>query len=370
MKKLLIIAAVSMASASAFASKARLNALQNAAHLSDIQDVVGHSGAPVKPDEALNFGDSVTVEFGSTSGATTNAEAGFIRKSGEGSAWGAYLGNKADTWSYFYALDNASFGNANAVNQANPLDLFYASKAGDMQWGAGLHYVSNDFKANKFKENIMSLYLSATSAMGWDVQLGLGLGAEATDSTVAATEKKLKGGSSVGLSGRYKMDTLYVFGSYKSAAAKFTTGTTDTTDRSKQTITLGVVESMKKDATEFFYGASYVMDTAEQKVGTTSKVESTSLPVIAGVEVDAASWMTLRGSVTQNVLLGSSKTTTGGTAGDASAIGDNTTVAAGVGLKWGKATVDATIASANKNGAAFGTDAGNFLSQLGLTYAW
>ncbi len=377
MKKLFVLAVVTIASASAFASKARLDALQNAAHLSDAQDVVGHAGGPIKPDQALSHGEWVSFEWGANRGSgnttnTMNAEGGFARKMGDNAAMGAYLGNKSDTYAYFRALavaggyiSSTGTGATALLSQSNPLNLYYASKAGDMQWGLGLFYASSDMKTTKIKENIMGVTASATSAAGWDAQLAVGLGAEGKNEQTAGSEKTLKGGSMMGLSGGYTMDTMYLYGAYKMATAKMTTGTTTDADWERTDMSIGVVNSHKKDGANFFYGASYSMNTVNNKNNTaTGKTETTTLPVIIGVEAEAVSWMVLRGSVTQNVFLGSTKTA----GSDANSISDNTTVAAGAGLKFGKFTLDGTFTNAaSATSTALGSDTG-FVTNVGMTY--
>lgn len=375
MKKLFVLAVVTIASASAFASKARLDALQSAAHLSDTQDVVGHDGGPVKPDQAISNGEWVSFEWGSNRGTgntpvTKNAEGGFVRKMGDNSAMGAYLGNKSDAYNTFMSLAVATgsvsqtgTGATALLNQSNPLNLYFASKAGDMQWGVGLFYVSSDMKASKQKENIMGVNASLSGAAGWDAQLTVGLGAEGKNEQTAGSEKSLKGGSNIAVSGGYKMDTMYLYGSVKSLAAKLSTGSTDNADWEISQMAVGIINSHKKDGADFFYGVSYNTSTTKEKKAD-SKTETTSLPVIIGVEAEATSWMVLRGSVTQNILLGSKKV---GTA-DADTVADNTKVAAGAGLKFGKFLLDGTFTNAqNGTSTALGSDAG-FVTNVGMTY--
>ncbi len=374
MKKLFVLAVVTVASASAFASKARLDALQNARHLSDPQDVVGHSTTrPVQPDQALNHGEWVSFEWGSNRGATNttptkNAEGGFVRKIDDNAAMGAYLGNKSEAYNTFLTLSGVSTtgtGPTALLNQNNPLNLYYAAKAGDLQWGLGLFYVSNDRKTTKQKENIMGLNASVSGAAGWDAQLTVGLGAEGKNEQTAGSELTLKGGSNIQASGGYKMDTMYFHGTYKTLGAKLETGTATTSDWEVTGINLGVINSHKKDGADFFYGVSYDMSTVNNKTNTaTGKTETTTLPVIIGVEAEAASWLVLRGSVTQNVLLGSTKTA----GSDANSINDSTTVAAGAGLKFGKFLLDGTFTNANSGTATgLGSDTG-FVTNVGMTY--
>jgi len=369
MKKLLVLAAVTIASVSAFASKARLNALQASMHLSDAQDVVGHAGGPIKPDQAAANGEWVTLEWGGTTTATSNAEGGFVRKMGDNAAMGAYLGNRSDTFATFRAATTTP---ASYLNQPNPLNLYYGAKAGDMTWGLGLFYVSAENKVAKQKENITGLTASATSAAGWDAQLLLGLGGETKNEITVGSERALKAGSNMKLSGGYAMDTMYFYASYGTATAKETIGTTTPHDFDSQTTALGVVNSHKKDGTDFFYGIAYSMAVSKDKAtGVDSKDETTTLPVIIGIEAEAASWLVLRGSITQNIALVGSRKVSAGTAA-ATVDGtpaDSTTVAAGAGVKFGKFIVDGSFANAGTNGGAVGSDA-NFLTQASMTYSF
>lgn len=368
MKKLFVLAVVSIASASAFASKARVAALQNAAHLSDTTEIVGSATRLAKPDTVMNFGEFARMEWGSTAGATSNAEGGFVRKMGESSALGFYLGKKSDTFATF--LTAADPTATLLLRQQNPWAISYGSKMGDLNWGVGFNYSNSDMKGSalKQKENVMGLNLSATSAAGWDAQFGMGLGAEAKNE-LSGSERSLKASSAMGLSGGYKMGTNYFNASYLTAAAKHTTGTAATVanDYAMTSMSLGWTNTHQKDGADVFYGVSYNTTTFDDKniSGGAGKTDTTTFPVIVGVEAEAASWLILRGSVTQNVLLGSRKV---GTA-DANTTADNTTVAAGAGLKWNKFLLDGTFANAGANGGALGTDT-NFITKVGMTYSW
>jgi hypothetical protein len=114
---------------------------------------------------------------------------------------------------------------------------------------------------------------------------------------------------------------------------------------------------MKSEGADFFYGFAYKMN--DVKSGG-DKTSTSTLPMIFGIETDAASWLTLRGSVTQNVLLGSEKTT-GSSPTGADSTDHNTTVNAGMGFKFTKSTLDITLSSATTgaiNGSSFGANAG------------
>lgn len=383
MKKLLLIAAVTIASVTAHASNARLSALQNAAHLSDFQDVV-----LAKPDQAVNY-EAAIVEFGSAT-ANQEAEGGFVRKMGD-SAWGLYLGRSSST--YAAATSSASdllgsnadeIAAANtAFKQDNTLHFTYAAKMGSISWGAGLFYVGNDFKNSTAyasnaenitgtkKQNIMGLLFSAGNGT-WDAQIRQGLTAS-TDITidsntfaglVGATSLKLDSTSSTKLRGGYLMDTMYFYGSYDMNAGEAKVSGTKAAETSSSVMTVGVVNSHKKDGVDFFYGASAVITASEVKTTATTKTDSTVVPLIVGVEAEATSWMTLRGALTQNLSLLSSTKTTGG---KASSVVDSTTTSFGAGFKWGKATID-TVLGTGTSGTFGLDDDGNNFAKMSVTY--
>lgn len=89
------------------------------------------------------------------------------------------------------------------------------------------------------------------------------------------------------------------------------------------------------------------------------------LPITIGLEVEAANWMTLRGSVSQSTLISNTKIEAGGVATTETAPGANTTtVALGAGLKFNKLTFDGTLTTATTQ--TVNTTA--LLAQAGMTY--
>lgn len=362
MKKVLLIAALTMASAPALASKARLNALGNSQHLRDIQDTF------VRPDGVMKYGEWATAEFGAVGTTTGSANGGFVRSAGD-SAWGLYLGQQSAS----VAASRNNAAPANFLGAENPINVLYGSKAGDMDWGLNFYYSTADKKSgtpNTQKQNAMSLAVGA-SAGAWDARAILGLGNSATNDN-AGTETKLTGKTSMELGGGYWMDSMYLFGKYSMGGHKIETGTAVGTDLSRTTIELGVVNTHKQDATEFFYGAALSMVTADDKktdVATDdTKTTTNSMPIWFGIEAEATSWLVFRGAVKQNFFLfGSSKTEVNG-AGEADTINHNTTVSAGAGLKWGKWNLDGTLAAAGSG--TFGLDGNNFLGTTALTYTF
>jgi hypothetical protein len=370
MNKSLLIAALTLVSASAFASKARLSALQSAAHLSDVQDVL------TKPDQAAAMPEFATMEFGTAGSAATQAtgSGGFVRSMGD-AAIGAYLGNRPTFNSEYRNLSDST----NLLGTENGLNLFYGAKANDMTWGVGLFYSASSRKpdgtpttANK-SQDATGLSLSAATAGMWDAQLNVGLSNNSKYNTSATNENAMAGKTTYMLSGGYHMNSTYLYASYEGGGATYKNSTATLNDFAKTGITLGAVDSMKKDGTEFFYGISYVMTTMKDD-GTTPttanlvKTETARLPLIAGFESDVASWMVARGSITQSVLVDTRKVSTA-TAATTNNSGDSdTTLAGGIGLKFGKLTFDGTLAAASSATGTFGSDGTNFLANTSFTY--
>lgn len=359
MKKLLLIATMALAATPAMASKARLTALASSAHIGDTRSVISN------PGNIMKYGDWLTFEMGSTVAQNMNtaqsissprAEGGFTRGMGD-ARFGFYLGN-TPLWVY-------EFRQSGYLYNENPINLMYGAKAGDLDWGVSLLYSNSDVKSAKTKQSAMGLQAGVVAAAGWSAGLNLGLMNTFKNDTTAGSEIDFKGTNNIDLSAKYKMDTMTYHAQVYMNGGKQTTGGADTKDYKKTEYTVGAVNSMKGEGSDFFYGAKLVMSETKQDVATTSKVNTTSLPVHIGIEGDATSWMVLRASIVQNVLLGSTKTETGGV-GESDTIANNTAVNGGVGLKFGNLTVDGTLAAATSTTAAL--DGNSFLANAAMTY--
>lgn len=343
MKQLLVIA-VALAAVNAQASRARVMALGNSAHLVDTQTVY------TNPSDIFRLpSDYVTLETGATGGVAqtaqnANAEGMIVRTHGD-SKLGLSLGHQSQNASS-WGLRGLATVAALKANQQNPLELTYGMKSGDINWAGTLVYSNYNNKQAAVgalsKESSAGLRFGANSG-NWDASLRLGL------SNTAELEQgnKFTGTSAIGLGGGYWMDSMYFFGDLSTAGAKEeTTAGAETLKYTTNTIKLGVLNSTKKDGNELFYSAALQSTDTKETVADT-KTTALSLPVVIGVELDAASWLTLRGSVSQTVLINQSKTETAGTTTAETAPGvNNTTVALGAGLKFNKITFDGTLQTA------------------------
>ncbi|MEY4617509.1 MAG: hypothetical protein RJB66_2469 [Pseudomonadota bacterium] len=325
--KILLASAIALTGVTSFATTARLNALGNAVQLIDIQNVFQ------RPTDMHLLADSMVFEFGNSQiGQPT--QGGFVRTMGEGKL-GFFLGYGDKTRSIDIDGSGAGAAAEAFLGAENPFTVAYGMKTADIPWAVALTSSSSDIKTASQKQAMTTLSASAVYS-DVTINANLGLGDSATGITGNATPKYT--GTNNSLGAWYAMGDLNVYGKYAATGDKVE-GATNNGEASETNLSVGVINSAKKEGTEFFYGASYLMKTnkATPTGGTETKTDGTYMPVIIGLEADAASWLTLRGSITQNVLLGGEKTTQTNT------ISHDTTVAAGAGVKFNKASIDMTL---------------------------
>jgi len=361
MKQLLVIA-VALASVNAFATRARMTALGNSPHLIDTTTVYSN------PSDVFRVGgDYVTLETGATGGVAqtaqnANAEGAIVRTHGDAKL-GLSLGHQ-ETNASSWGLRGAASVAALKANQQNPIEFLYGAKMGDMNWAASLVYSNYNDKAAAVgaleKESSMGVKWGFNNAT-WDGDVRVGL----TNTANLMTGNKFTGTTGIGADLGYSMDTMYISGSVVMAGFKEESAAgADVQKVTTSNYMLSATNSMKKDGSEFFYGVGLNMTDSSETVSDT-KQTSTSLPVWIGLEVDANSWLTFRGSVTQSTLINNAKNTTAGTTTLETAPGANsTTVAAGAGLKFNKLTLDGTLSTATTQTI----NTTNLLAQVGVSY--
>ncbi len=402
MKKVLLLATVAALATPAFASKARMSALGNSDHLVDPQTAFDN------PAHLTLFGDYVTFEAGPTNSGSTvtlgtttfqdyengiepnpQAEGGFLRAMDD-TRMGMYFGRKSP----FTDSARRAFG---FLRQENTLELQYAKK-GDMSWGAGFNYSSSDKKSSGKKQSAMGARFGAMSG-NWEAFALVGLGSTATGNDLSAipgsvdangngiidnsaqertlvsadANSKYTGTTGFKVGGAYKMESLRLFAKMYMDGFKYESTVNTTLNDAKveaSQIDLGAVEVIKHDGGHWFYGAALQNYTGKTTLTAgEQKTTALMLPVWAGIEHAAISWMVVRASVSQNVLLGSRKYDDGSLSAyndEANTINNNTKVAAGLGLKLGKWDVDGSLA-AKTNG---NLTANNFMTNVGMTYTF
>jgi uncharacterized protein YhjY with autotransporter beta-barrel domain len=159
------------------------------------------------------------------------------------------------------------------------------------------------------------------------------------------------------------MDMTF-FADYDKRAFEYVGGTgvaADTTERTVLTVGAGYTKEVSSTS-RMFTDISYVNTSAEDKDGavatTALEVDRSELPVTVGFETDATSWLTIRGSISQNILVNSQKVKQGAAAEVSSTRNDTTDVQAGATLNFGKLMIDGMIGTGGAGGTATATDAG------------
>ncbi len=413
-KSVALLSALVLVSGSAFASKARMAALSNAAYLTDDTQSIFDNVARI-----TQIGDFATYELGTSttrslganaldsdfnpisqapglypeaSGNGTriyaaDAEGGFVLSHGD-SKYGFYMGRKSP----FTTLARAIGG---FLGQENTVEVMYANKSAPIGWGVSANYSSANDKGTTVaqKENAMGVRLGLVGS-SWDAYAVVGLSSSADGASKTAyapqgftaisdSTATYRGTAGYKFGGGYWLNNWYINGAYYQDGAKVEyatapTGTYATNGYLLQKNNIeqthwevGAINAMKTDGSTFFWGFYYASDAAKNKENQNAaadayKLTKTSLPVLMGFEVDAMTGLKVRASVKQNFVLGDKKAQDK----DANSIDNNTTAAAGIGIVWNKVNLDATI-SKNLTPSAGTTgdiNQDNLMSNASLTY--
>jgi hypothetical protein len=341
MKKVLVVSALSLVAATpAFASKARLQALQKAEFLKDSQTVF------LNPAHINTLGKYVTAEFGGgTNTAAPKAEGGIFANE-MGGNMGLYLGHLSANQQSLRAVNGFE-------NQNNPVEVFYGKDA----WGASLAVSNSKDKTTDTEEQ------SVAARFGWDRNGTEFFGTvEAFASSENAAGDEFTGSPYVNLGYEQEFGTNYLFAkmNWGSAETDFKAAATKDQDIDDLGFEVGVLSRKIKN---IYYGAS--ISYATRDIG--KDITAVTLPVFVGLEMDVTSWMVARASIAQSVLLSSTENENLAAPGDEKVTNKNdTTVAAGLGLKYNSFILDGVIAGST-TGDINGTD---FLTQASLTYSF
>ncbi len=378
-RNVLVIAGLAVLSTSAFASKARMEALGQGSYSYYLNDSRSVFLNPASLNDMKNY---ITTEWGASqqadSATSPRAEGGFFREMGS-FAYGLYLGNNGPA--------RTSTGGT-FLNHQNAIDLMLAGDMG-LKWGARVHYANSKNEGTfDTKNSALGLGLGVTHG-DIDGYANITLSDKSEGAAVAGDVWKKKPGFQVG--GAYKWSGMTFFADYNNtnedvtaatgstitaaAGGHFTAGTAGTVTHKTSDITVGAARVHEVNpGARIMTDVKLVLgsDEVAGSVTTTEngKVKTTTLPVTIGMEADATSWLTLRGNVHQNVILGSSKSI----AGKTTTIANSTTVDGGATLNFGKLKVDGSIGTtASSRAGTIGTKEGvlatdNLLSRVGVTY--
>ena len=289
--------------------------------------------------------------------ASPKAEGGLFKASGN-MVYGLYFGDESNTAN---SLRAASMG-ANVVNESNNTSFYVAGDAG-IQWGVKVTYHSFEDEAADQKSSASRATLGMISG---DIEAFLNVGTE-NKAENGAAEFEGKGSYQLGLT--YGMGDL----DYMLELRTITVEDANSAEYTANYTRLGVAKTYKlNDKATVWTSAWYKMDNSENDFaasGAPGETKEAYLPVSIALEVSAKEWLTLRGSVV-NEIIG----TTEDDNGDKATRANSTKVAAGASLLFGDLTIDGMIGNTDNNttvtestnNGTLRTDA--LMSRVSMTY--
>jgi hypothetical protein len=372
MKNLLLLVSL-LFCVQAFATKARLQALANSPQLLDEQAVFNNINFINSLGNFTSFETGANPVSATTSAGLTNAEGLFGYKSNSDDTIVVALGHQ----------DEAVIGSrilagqlgSSFLAQQNPVYVLWGHKGELNSYGVGFFYSNYRDRVSGATESSSGLNLGLT--MGAWRFYGVATLVNSAENTL---NEKFDGAGYLALNVDYSGDTNLFYLRLVRSVEKTSTLGTENSSNYIQTVRLGLTDSTLQDDSTFFWGSEVVSTVADCRtrasVACNKKYTSTFLPVWLGVEAQAISWLAIRGSVKQTVMLNQSKdevgfptgafaATNGGLSEYASGPG-TTVVAMGVGIGLRNLTIDGLLAASTSQNL----NSANFLTQLGLKYSY
>lgn len=372
------VAALGLMAPMAQASKSRLGALEvgGAAGTDGSLFIKDTRNIFLNPAYVSQFGGNINLELGTANNTTAEprAEGGFLM-AGEGMSYGVQLGRVGFAQTNILN-QNASFdaGQANLTAQ-NSVEVFF----GQGNWGASIVYASsatdNANQDGTAGNDIEQDARTVTLKGGW-MQEGMEVFAHIDvinelTSDEGANDDEIEGPLSFRLGGRYDLDENSSVGAIiRMESLEGETGGTDV--EWEQTVArVEYFRAVKKEENSMAYykaGISY-SDTSLDN-GTETTTGTLAIPLTIGIEHAAKEWLTMRGSVTQNVIIDEQSNDNGSEEQKNENFAD-TTVAGGVGLTFGELTLDAQLQASLPGTTTAGQVNGNsLLGRVGMNYSF
>jgi hypothetical protein len=373
--RLLLSVLLVVVSINAFASKARLQSLSQGENGSQYVD--DKRNVFLNPASAYRYGKWANFEWGSNATPSTpNAEGGIFYQLNN-NIWGLQLGRESGAQTFIGAANTQVAADPNNfINPKDTVNLIFSNK-GNVNWGFELLYGSSEDKADTVTMGTTAFPNRKAST----IELGLGAEAERYDVWAKVllaytSDWETSGTNTNSFKGKptFTVGGSYVLSRDDKAFANLTVGGWDVTssnnalkkESSVTAGTLGYAYYLIADSdTKFYLSPALTMTNAKIKDGNNgldSGNDSLRLPLTIGMEMNANDWLTLRGSVSQSVLISDSTQTV------TDKHHENTTqVGAGAGVTWKKLTLDGTLRGAMDTGNGQ-LDGNNLLANVGMTY--
>ncbi len=448
MKHLMLSVLLGLFASNAYATQARLIALglnelddEGSYYIKDSRNIF------LNPAWINEFPDRLIVEWGSNGASVVTAavnttveqdnnqkaQGGFLKKSGD-FVYGVYYGNESNTSSFLRVaasgtaatIASAAQGSNKMVPTAdNQLEVFFGGDNG-IQWGVNVVYLNNkDELVGNAKDTASAVRLGVKDGDKWDAHVNMStsnkgertsdinlttVGVDTSNQTGVKNEFKGKFGIQVG--GSYNLGNWgrpfasvkhfsweqvdnYNYSTFNAVNLGATLGTSQVgkqgTSEGKFTdFKIGWGKVTEVNSTDKLFVELFVKKVdVELEVARKVEVSNLTVPLVLGYEAAATSWLTLRGSITQNLygtrdnknfsyanpVVKNLVTSVYGSEGKGT-VTNSTAIAAGASLTFGDLVVDGMIGGAkNLTGSASSKTDGNlnldqFMTSVAMTYAF
>ncbi|MEZ4873400.1 MAG: hypothetical protein R2827_14415 [Bdellovibrionales bacterium] len=359
---------------SVWASKARLGSLgqdpNGSFHIEDPRNIF------LNPAKIADLADQVSLEAGASSITSSPKAEGGIIHNHDGYTLGVHLGRAGDISTVIDLAQSLTSAASSYFSPQNPIEIFWGQRSSSgRSIGASVLYANSKSEQSDGVDYPDSSGSILTVAGGiverdWEAQGKLYLLHNSKTDTSAVAKTEYEGSPSLSIGGAKRLDqNTKVSGSLYWLKFDFDNGTIEGSNDT-QTINGTYHKTLKSiDGTLVFAsGGLTYSNTATKFDGVSSelKVNLLYLPVIVGLERPVNSWLTLRGSITQNVLLDES-TTEGASKLKTSGL-DDTTVSAGLSLTFDQLSVDATFEGFDDSTAELNGD--KLMANVSLNYVF
>lgn len=401
MKKLMMIgsALLVLSSTSAYATQARLLALGMKETDNDGMYYIQDSRNIFLNVAYVNdYADQIVTEYGAIGASiagsarttldksnTPKAQGGVFKKFGS-MVYGVYLGNESNTSSLLRIAGSNSA--ARLLQTAdNQVDLFVAGDAG-LKWGANLLYgAGKDETATiESKDSALATRFGLIGS-NWDAHANISLGSKSERKDAASADSEFKGKVGVHVGGSYNIADGKVFGYVKTYGWDQKLASATMVKGDFTSYYLGYGQDMTVNGSDKIFASLGARKTdVNIKFSTKAEVRHLVIPLTLGYEAKATEWLTLRGSVIQNLygkrdnkfvtdnagLNGLNAAAAGvvtnvyGATGK-STIANSTEVNAGASLNFGQLTIDGLIGLTDSTGAV--DDPGTTVGKKGVLSA-
>ncbi len=357
-----------LSSSLANATKARLSALNSSPHLIDEQLIFSN---PIDLNylEELAVFESGSADASASATLTSHAEGMVVRRWKE-KTYAVSLGHQNESVYRTRAFVN-SLGYGFRLQQ-NPLHLFFAGETDEANWAVSALYSNFRDKVSGDKESSAGLAVAAEVG-AWQFTA-----MSAFNNEVETAANKFDGSGGLSASLNYIGDNIEAFASFAREPVKAEVAGVESEFHIIQTLRLGLVDSNTKEFNDLFWGGEINTTKVDcRRLSGTNCVQAylnTTLPVWFGFESQAATWLKLRSSVKQTVLVNQSRDEVGYPAGFlAAATGglseftngpNSTTLNAGIGILFNRVTIDGTLTAATNQQL----NLTNFINQVSLKY--